>query len=55
VVDNGENRNLTLGMRNLAGVTLMSSREVSVYELLKHNQVLLSQAAASKLSEALSL
>ena len=55
VVDVGENRNLTLGIRNLAGVTLMASREVSVYELLKHDKVLLSQAAASKLSEALSL
>ena len=55
VVELGENRNLTLGIRNLAGVTLMASREVNVYELLKHDKVLLSQAAASKLSEALSL
>jgi len=55
MVDNGENRNLTLGARNLDGVTLMASREVSVYELLKHEKVLLSQAAAAKLSEALSL
>src|SRR3954465_9331741 len=55
VVDNGENRNLTLGTRNLAGVTLVASREVTVYELLKHDRVLLSQAAASKLSEALAL
>src|SRR5438445_7647924 len=54
VVDNGENRNLTLGTRNLAGVTLVASREVSVYDLLKHDRVLLSQAAAAKLSEALS-
>jgi large subunit ribosomal protein L4 len=55
VVDNGENRNLTLGTRNLEGVKLLSSREVTVYELLKHEKVLLSQAAAAKLSEALSL
>jgi large subunit ribosomal protein L4 len=55
VVDNGENRNLTLGTRNLAGVKLVASREVTVYELLKHEKVILSQAAASKLSEALSL
>ena len=55
VVDNGENRNLNLGSRNLAGVTLMASREVTVYELLKHDNVLLSQAAAAKLSEALSI
>ena len=55
VVDIGENRNLTLGTRNLAGVTLMVSREVTVYELLKHEKVLVSQAAAAKLSEALSI
>jgi large subunit ribosomal protein L4 len=55
VVDTGGNRNLTLGTRNLAGVTLMATREVSVYELLKHEKVLLSQAAAAKLSEALAL
>ena len=55
VVDNGENKNLTLGSRNLDGVTLRASRDVTVYELLKHDRVLLSQAAASKLSEALSL
>jgi large subunit ribosomal protein L4 len=55
VVDTGENKNLKLGMRNLDGVTLMATREVSVYELLKHNNVLLSQAAAAKLSEALAL
>src|ERR1700674_327921 len=55
VVDTGENRNLKLGTRNLDGVTLMATREVSVYELLKHHHVLLSQAAAAKLSEALAL
>ena len=57
VVDdgNGGNRNLTLGARNLEGVTLLASREVTVYHLLGHERVLLSQAAASKLSEALAL
>src|SRR5262249_23345887 len=53
LVDNGENRNLALGSRNLEGVKLLASRDVTVYELLKHERVLLSQAAASKLSEAL--
>src|SRR5579871_655136 len=53
VVDNGENRNLTLGTRNLAGVTLVESKDLSVYQLLGHNQVLLSETAAKKLSEAL--
>lgn len=53
VVDNGENRNLELSSRNLAGVKLVASREVNVYDLLGHAQVLMSQAAAQKLSEAL--
>ena len=53
VVENGENRNLTLGTRNLEGVTLVESKDVSVYLLLGHKQVLLSETAAKKLSEAL--
>ena len=53
LVDNAEYRNLELSSRNLEGVKLVSSRDVSVYDLLKHQQVLLSQAAAVKLSEAL--
>jgi large subunit ribosomal protein L4 len=52
-VENGENRNLSLGTRNLEGVTLVESKDVSVYLLLGHNQVLLSETAAKKLSEAL--
>jgi len=54
VVDNAENRNLSLGLRNLKGVTLMPTREVNPYHLLGHHSVLLSAAAALKLSEALS-
>jgi large subunit ribosomal protein L4 len=53
VVDNGENRNLNLGSRNLQGVTLLPTRDVSVYHLLGHDRVLLSRDAAAKLSEAL--
>ena len=53
LVDNSENRNLELSSRNLEGVKLVASREVSVYDLLGHQQVLLSEAAARKLSEAL--
>src|SRR6266436_1473624 len=34
VVDNGENRNLSLGSRNLEGVTLVPTRDVNVYHLL---------------------
>ncbi len=53
VVDNSNNRNLNLGARNLAGVTLLDSREVTPYHLLGHERVLLSLEAAQKLSEAL--
>jgi len=53
VVDNGENRNLDLGVRNLPGVTLLATREVNPYHLLDHPRVLLSEAAARKFSEAL--
>jgi large subunit ribosomal protein L4 len=53
VVDNGENRNLELGVRNLEGVTLLPTREVNPYHLLGHQSVLLSEAAARKFSEAL--
>jgi large subunit ribosomal protein L4 len=53
LVENGDNRNLTLGSRNLPGVTLLPSRDVHVYHLLGHDRVLISQAAALKLSEAL--
>jgi large subunit ribosomal protein L4 len=53
LVENGENRNLALGSRNLKGVTLVETKNVTVYDLLKHTQVLLSETAAKKLSEAL--
>jgi large subunit ribosomal protein L4 len=53
LVDNGENRNLELASRNLAGVKLMASKDVNVYDLLKYGHVLLSEAAARKLGEAL--
>ena len=53
VVDNDDNRNLLLGLRNLKGVTLMPTRAVNPYHLLGHQNVLLSEAAARKFSEAL--
>jgi large subunit ribosomal protein L4 len=53
VVDNGDNRNLNLSVRNIKGVTLLPTREVNPYHLLGHRAVLLSEAAARKLSEAL--
>jgi large subunit ribosomal protein L4 len=38
LVDNADNRNLELSSRNLQGVKLVSSREVNVYDLLRHEQ-----------------
>ena len=53
LVDNTGDRNLMLGMRNLKGVTLMPTKEVNPYHVLEHQNVLLSEAAARKFSEAL--
>jgi large subunit ribosomal protein L4 len=50
-----EARKLTLSARNIEGVKLVPSREVTVYDLLNHQQVLLTEAAATKLSEALAV
>ncbi len=54
LVENADNKNLVLGSRNLEGVKLVSSKEVTTYDLLKYKNILLSKAAAEKLSEALS-
>jgi len=53
VVDNAGERNLSLGVRNIKGVTLLATREVNPYHLLGHQRVLMSEAAARKFSEAL--
>ena len=53
LVEAGENRNLELGARNLQGVNLVLSHEVHPYLLLDATRVLLTQAAAAKLSETL--
>ena len=53
LVETGENMNLQRASQNLQGVKLVASRDVSVYDLLKHGEVLLTEAAARKLSEGL--
>ena len=53
LVEAGENTNLERASRNLQGVKLVATREVSVYDLLKYQDVLLTETAARKLSEAL--
>jgi len=46
-------RNTVLSSRNIEGVKLVPTREVNVYDLLNHKHVVLTEAAARKLSEAL--
>jgi large subunit ribosomal protein L4 len=53
VVEAGENTNLERGARNLKGVKLVVTKDVTVYDLLKYQEVLLSEGAARKLSEVL--
>jgi large subunit ribosomal protein L4 len=59
-VKNGEgpaelDSKLVLGARNIEGVKLVPTRDVNVYDLLNHKQVVLTEAAARKLSEALAV
>jgi len=51
VVDNGENRNLALGVRNLKGVTLLATREVNPYHLLECDTVVITQSGLKRLTE----
>lgn len=53
LVEAGENVNLHRASRNLRGVKLVPTRDVNVYDLLRHQEVLLSESAAKRLSEAL--
>ncbi len=53
LVETGENTNLHRASRNLQGVKLVPTKDVNVYDLLRHEEVLLSENAARKLSEAL--
>lgn len=48
------NRNLELGSRNIKGVKMVATKDVTTYDVLAHKNVLLSEEAAKKLSEALS-
>ncbi len=53
LVEVGENVNLGRATGNLKNVKLVPTKDVTVYDLLRHEQVLLSEGAAKKLSEAL--
>jgi large subunit ribosomal protein L4 len=53
LVDLGENRTLELGSRNLPGVKTVGPKDVTVYDLLNSHKIVMSQAAAKRLSESL--
>ena len=53
IVENEDNRNLSLGARNIEGVTLLAGRDVNPYHLLGHKHVIISEAAAKRFSEGL--
>ncbi len=53
LVETAANTKLERGSRNLPGVKLVPTKDVTVYDLLKYKQVLLSESAAKKLSESL--
>lgn len=52
IVETGENSNLSRASRNLPGVKLVPTHEVHAYDLLAHDQVLFTRAAAEKLQDA---
>lgn len=53
LVEVGENKNLDLGSRNIPGVKAVLSRSVTTYDVLRHKQILISEAAALRMSEGL--
>jgi large subunit ribosomal protein L4 len=53
LVEYADNTNLELGARNISGVKLVATRDVNAYDLLNADHVVLSQAAAEKLSQSL--
>ena len=53
IVDNDENENLTWASQNLSEVKLVSSQKVTVYDLLKHRNILFSKSAIERLQEGL--
>src|SRR3982751_4047801 len=53
IVDSLENDNLVLSARNLRHTKIVNSFSLNIYDLLYHDQLVLSRAAASELEELL--
>jgi large subunit ribosomal protein L4 len=49
----GENRNLELSSRNLAGVELVAGNHVHPYHLLRYDSAVFSRSALEKLQDSL--
>lgn len=49
----GENRNLSLASRNLEGVTLVAPGGLQAYDLLRHDRLICSKDAVTRLSQSL--
>jgi large subunit ribosomal protein L4 len=54
VVDDGANQALSKSVRNLAGHDFLAVEGLNVYDILKHDTLVLTAATAKKLEEALS-
>jgi large subunit ribosomal protein L4 len=54
LVDAGDNVNLERASRNIEGVTLIQPARLGPYDLLRHDRLMLSREAATRLSGALS-
>ena len=53
LVELGENKNLELGARNIPGIKTVAPKDVTVYDLLNSHKIVMSEAAAKRLSESL--
>ena len=54
LVENGPNLNLERASRNIEGVTLVPATGLGTYDLMRHDRLMLSRAAALRLNHALS-
>ena len=52
-VELGENKNLVLSARNLQGIKTVVTKDVNVYDVLEAGKIILTEAAAKRLSESL--
>jgi large subunit ribosomal protein L4 len=53
IVNAEENRNLTLAARNVEGFRIIKNSQLNPYEIMKYDQLILTQKSTEKLSEAL--